>query len=137
MPTAILQLLARLLYAQLFLVSVWNKAFVDPFAGFVKRLADKGFPLPEVFAYGNVVFEFAVVLFLAIGFKTRITALAAMAFCLVAGLLFHDFWNIAPPAKYGQTVQLLKNFAMMGGLIYLAIYGPGPLSVDGKDVKEA
>jgi len=47
-------------------------------------------------------------------------------FLLVATYYFHlDFDNRA------QTVMLLKNVGLMGGLMYVWVCGPGRFSVDG------
>jgi putative oxidoreductase len=123
--------LARLLYAQLFFVSAYNKVFVDPVSRLAGRLAEKGFPMPEVAAWLDIALEFALAFLMLFGFLTRWAAWGMIAFCLVAGLLFHNFWAMPPAQMYGQTTQLLKNLAMIGGLLYIAHYGPGAWSVDG------
>jgi putative oxidoreductase len=122
--------LARLLFAQLFFVSAWNKAFVDPFARLSGRLAQKGFPLAEIVGGATIAFEFAVATLMLIGLWTRWAAWGMLGFCLIAGLLFHNFWAFPPEQMYGQTTQLLKNFVIIGGLIYVVQFGPGPWSVD-------
>jgi putative oxidoreductase len=41
-------------------------------------------------------------------------------------LIFHtDF------SDQNQTIHFLKNLAMIGGLLYVAVYGSGRFSVDG------
>jgi putative oxidoreductase len=122
--------LARLLFFQLFFISAWNKAFVDPFARLAGRLGQKGFPFPEIVAAGDIAFEFAIAFMMLVGWKTRWAAWGMLGFCVVAGVLFHDFWNVPQAQMYGQTTQLLKNLSTVGGLIYVIVYGPGPLSVD-------
>lgn len=130
MPAGWPQALARLLFAQLFFISAWNKAFVDPFARLAGRLAQKGFPMAEVVAAVDIGFEFAIAIMMLVGWKTRWAAWGMLGFCIVAGFLFHDFWNVPQAQMYGQTTQLLKNLSTVGGLIYIIVYGPGPWSVD-------
>ncbi len=130
LPAGWPQALARLLFAQLFFVSAWNKAFVDPFARLAGRLGEKGFPLPELVAYADIGFEFAIAAMMLVGWKTRCAAWGMLVFCLVAGLLFHNFWNFPAAQMYGQTTQLLKNLSTVAGLIYVIVHGPGPWSLD-------
>ena len=130
LPAGWPQALARLLFAQLFFVSAWNKAFVDPFARLAGRLGQKGFPFPELVAAADIGFEFAIATLMLIGWKTRCAAWGMLGFCVIAGLLFHDFWNTPQAQMYGQTTQLLKNLSTAGGLIYVILYGAGPWSLD-------
>jgi len=132
LPAGWPQALARLLFAHLFFVSAWNKTFVDPFARLVGRLGEKGFPLPELVAYGSVAFEWAIAIMMLVGWRTVWAAWGMLGFCVVAGLLFHNFWDFPPAQMYGQTTQLMKNLTTVAGLIYVILYGPGPLSLDEK-----
>ena len=61
------------------------------------------------------------------GFMTRPTALALAAFCFASGLLYHF-----DPSDQNQMNNLLKNLALAGGYIALAIAGAGKFSVDGR-----
>ena len=130
LPAGWPQALTRLLFAQLFFVSAYNKAFVDPFGRLAGRLGQKGFPSPELVAAADIAFEFAIATMMLIGWKTRWAAWGMLGFCLVAGFMFHDFWNTPQAQMYGQTTQLLKNLSTAGGLIYVILYGPGPWSLD-------
>lgn len=132
LPAGWPQALARLLFAQIFFVSAWNKAFVDPFARLAGRLGQKGFPFPEIVAAVDIGFEFAIAVMMLVGWRTVWAAWGMLGFCVIAGLMFHDFWNTPQAQMYGQTTQLLKNFSTVGGLIYVIIYGPGPWSLDGR-----
>ncbi len=136
LPVGWPQALARLLFAQLFFVSAFNKAFVDPFSRLAGRLGQKGFPFPEFVAGCDILFEFAVAAMMLIGWKTRIAAWGMLGFCVIAGLLFHDFWNAPQAQMYGQTTQLLKNLSTAGGLIYVIAYGAGAWSVDERRARQ-
>ncbi len=51
-----------------------------------------------------------------LGYETRKAALALIIFTLLATLLYHmDL----------QDVNLFKNLAIVGGLLYVYVYGPG------------
>ena len=111
----------RILVGLLFLMAGVGK--LGDVAGFAGYVASGG--LPGFLAWPAVIFEIVVGLALILGFQTRIAALAAAAFCVVAGLLYH--FN---PADQMQMAMLLKNFAIAGGLLMFAIHGPGKLAVD-------
>lgn len=69
--------------------------------------------------------EIAGGLLLIIGFKVRFVALVLAGFCVVTALLFHA--NFADRA---QVFHLVKNFAIVGGLLALYVAGPGRMSFD-------
>ena len=53
-------------------------------------------------------------------------------FVLGTALLGHPFWNMVDPERSANMTQFLKNLAIMGGLLLLAVSGPGRFSVDGR-----
>lgn len=114
-------LIARVLTGALFLLAGLGK--LGDVAGFSGYLASGG--LPAFLAWPAVLFEIAVGAALVVGFQTRIAALAAAAFCVVAALLYHS--NFADPM---QMATFLKNLAIAGGLVLLASTGAGRLAVD-------
>lgn len=127
---SILLLLARCLMAAIFALSGYNKATVD-FASTAQRLKAKGFPMENLVTWATVGLELGCVVLLVLGLMTRLALVVLMAFTLAAGILFHDFWNVAAPGKYAQTATFFKNLAMVGGMIGLYFAGPGALSIDG------
>jgi putative oxidoreductase len=125
MNSAVVPLVARLLLAALFIVAGFNKIMnVAGTAGYMGRL---GLPAPELMAWAVIVTELLGGLLLVIGWKTRWVAWGLAIFTLVTAVLGHAFWK--DPA---QTTQFLKNLAIVGGFLLLAVSGPGRLSVDRK-----
>ena len=112
---------ARLLIGALFLLAGLGK--LADVGGFSMYLASGG--LPAILAWPAVIFEIVLGLAIIAGFQTRIAALAGAAFCVVAGLLYHN--NIADQM---QMAMLLKNLAIAGGFLLLAAQGPGRIAVD-------
>jgi putative oxidoreductase len=51
---------------------------------------------------------------------------------VIATLMAHRFWESEPAQYVGQLTSFLKNVAIIGGLLYVAAFGPGALSVDGR-----
>jgi putative oxidoreductase len=118
-PTRNLLLLgARVLFASLFLMAGIGK--IADYAGTAGYMAAFGVPaflLPLV-----LVAEIGGGLLILIGWQTRLVAIALAGFTLIAALLFH--------MAADQQVHLLKNLAITGGFLALAISGAGRWSLD-------
>ncbi len=123
-------LLGRILIALLFIPAGINK--ITGFSGTVGYIASKGLPLPQVAAAGTIVVEVAVGLALLVGFKARYAALILAAFTVAASVIFHNFWAMPEAQKMMQQLMFTKNFAIVGGLLFIAAFGAGPLSVDNR-----
>ena len=63
--------------------------------------------------------------FIALGFLTRVAALVLAGFCLVTAAVFHTKF-----AEVNQLLHFEKNLAMAGGLLALAMAGPGKWAVE-------
>ena len=79
-----------------------------------------------------VLMEFAVGILLILGFYTRPLAFLFALFVLGTALLGHPFWNMVDPERSANMTQFLKNLSIMGGMLLLAVSGPGRFSVDGR-----
>ncbi|RUY15183.1 DoxX family protein, partial [Mesorhizobium sp. M7A.F.Ca.CA.001.13.2.1] len=102
-------------------------------AGTTGYFAGLGLPLPTLAAWGTGLFELIAGLLILVGFQTRIIALLLAAFCIVAGFIGH----------YGQgggdamlaflhQQMLMKDIAISGGFVALAMAGAGAWSIDGR-----
>lgn len=79
-----------------------------------------------------IVIEVLGGLSVLVGYKARIGAWALAIFTIVATVLFHTDWFGAQM----ETIQVLKNLAIIGGLMLVGIYGSGPMSLDGGSKKK-
>ncbi|WP_404927020.1 DoxX family protein [Mesorhizobium sp. ORM16] len=131
MPRNALLLASRLLLAALFVPSGFH-ALAD-IAGTSGYFAGLGLPLPGLAAWGTGLFELIAGLLILIGFQTRIVALLLAAFCIVAGFIGH-YGQGADDATLAFLHQqmLMKDIAISGGFLALAMAGPGAWSVDGR-----
>jgi putative oxidoreductase len=87
-------------------------------------------PLPQVLAVGTIVLEIVAALLLIVGWKTRWAALALALFTVAAAVLFHNYWAMPADKQMMQQIMFMKNLAVAGGLLMLAVAGPGAWSVD-------
>jgi putative oxidoreductase len=104
------QVTARLLIALLFLYSGIGKILAP--SVIIGAITHVGLPLPQVCYVGAIVLELGVSLCFVFGFRTRTAALVLGAYCVLTGILFHF-----EPSNPQQTIQLLKNLAITGGLV--------------------
>jgi len=125
----ILPLAGRILIGLIFLVAGVRK--VMGFAGTVAYLSKLGFPAPEVMAVIALIIEIGGSLLLIVGWRTRWAAWLLVLFVVVAAFAAHRFWEITDAGQYfNQMNHFLKNVAIVGGLLYVATFGPGSASVD-------
>ncbi|SMX44936.1 DoxX family protein [Maliponia aquimaris] len=114
-------LAARILLGVLFVLAGFGK--LGDVQGFAGYMASGG--VPAFLAWPVVLFEIVGGLALIVGFQTRIAALALGLFALVSGVLYHYV-----PGDQMQFTMLLKNIALTGGYLALALAGPGAWSLD-------
>jgi putative oxidoreductase len=123
-------LLGRILVAILFVPAGWGK-LMGGLAGTAGYIASKGLTMPGVLAAGAIVVELGVGLAFLVGWKGRWAALILALFSLVAALLFHNFWSMTDAAAISNNrINFYKNIAMVGGLLFAYVTGPGRYSVD-------
>lgn len=117
--------LGRLLLSLMFIYAGFGK--LTDIAGTAGWFGSIGLPAPTITAVLVGLLEFVGGLAILVGFQTRIAALAIAAFTIGATLIAHT--NLADQV---QQLFFLKNVAVTGGLLVLAAFGAGALSVDAK-----
>ena len=128
MNPTMLTLAGRLLLAALFLVAGIRKVLM--FAGSAAYFTKLGFPAPEAMTVLAIVVEIGGALRLIAGWKARWAALLLALFTVIATFMAHRFWEFDAAAYANQLNHFLKNAAIVGGLLFVAAYGPGRASVD-------
>jgi putative oxidoreductase len=136
MPTDLLLLLARLLIAALFIPAGFET--LGDIDGSTAYFAGLGMPLPSIAAWAVGFFELAAGAVVLAGLQTRLVALALAAFALAAGFIGHYGQGADDPAMaFLHRQMLMKDIAIAGGLLALAVIGAGRYSLDalwqGKD----
>jgi putative oxidoreductase len=89
-------------------------------------------PVPQLAAIAAIIVELGGGILLVAGWKARWAAAAMLVFTGMAALLFHNFWAVPPDQAQNQMIHFMKNISMMGGLLFVVVYGSGPLSVGGQ-----
>ena len=118
-----LSLIGRVLLGLIFLVSGINK-IADP-QGTQQYMTSMGMTwMTTLFYLGAVTVELAGSLSLLLGYRARAGAGLLFLFLIPTTVIFHTH------ADPNQMIHFLKNLSIMGGLLYVASYGAGRLSMD-------
>ncbi|WP_175721935.1 DoxX family protein [Burkholderia anthina] len=125
-----LLLAARVLLMILFVLFGWQK--LAGFSGTVAYMASTGSPSPELAAVIAVAVELVGGALIAIGFYTRPLALLFAAYTLATALIGHRYWQLQGMDQYVAMINFYKNTSIIGGLLLLAVTGPGRYSLDRK-----
>jgi putative oxidoreductase len=123
-------LVGRILLGLIFVLSGTGKVF--GFDGTVGYIAAKGLPLPQIVAVLTICIELGGGLMLVFGFFTRPAAFVLAVFTVLAALIFHNFWAATEAMRMSQQTNFMKNLSIAGGMLVLAVFGPGALSIDAR-----
>ncbi|MFD1554532.1 DoxX family protein [Paraburkholderia silviterrae] len=123
-------LVSRILLVTLFVIFGWSK--LTGFSGTVDYMTHAGAPMPMISAVIAVVMEFVVGILLLVGFYTRPLAVLLAIYTIATALIGHRFWTMTGMDQYMNMINFYKNVSIAGGLIALAVTGPGKFSIDRK-----
>ena len=117
------QFIARLFLAQMFLLSgIFKIGGYASTQGYMEAMGVPGMLLPLVIAL-----EIGGGLAIIVGWQTRLVSIVLAAFTLAAAAIFHN--NLADQT---QMIMFMKNIAIAGGFILLAVHGAGGYSWDNR-----
>ncbi|WP_421358005.1 DoxX family protein [Agrobacterium rosae] len=120
----------RLLLAVTFIFSGLGKLMApEATQGYI---ASVGLPLPLLSYLLAVAVEVGGGILLVIGYQTRIVSLVIAAFTLATALIFHNDFT-----DQNQMIHFLKNISIVGGLLQVAAFGAGSLSLDARRLRTA
>ncbi len=114
--------MGRLLLALVFLAAAFGK--ITNFEATCRYMESHGMTMTAFFCASAALLESLGAASLLLGYRTRWGAGLLAAFLLVVTGIFYS----APD----QRIQLLKNLAILGGLLQIAAFGPGEWSLDGR-----
>lgn len=84
-------------------------------------MASKALPFVLLLLILSIIIELGGGLLLAIGWHARWAALAIFLFVIPVTIIFHPVW-VDPAQKW----VFWKNVFILGGMLYVMAYGPGP-----------
>jgi putative oxidoreductase len=129
-PADYLLVLARIGMASLFLFSGFQKIVM--YRDFIGFATAGGVPFATLVTPFVIAAEIIGSLMLIAGWNTRMPAIYFAIFCAILGPWFHQFWN-ASPEKWQEAIDgFFHHFVMAGGFVFLAVYGPGAISIDAR-----
>ncbi len=120
----------RLLLAIIFIVAGAQK--ITGYAGtqgYMEMMGVPGALLPLV-----ILTELGGGIVLALGWQTRLVALALAGFSLLSGIVFHlvpSFGMEAMQAQ-GEMISFMKNVSIAGGMLMLVSLGGGAFALDNR-----
>lgn len=123
-----LSAIGRVGIAVLFLWSGYGKlAYMDGNIGYMKAY---GMPAAALLIWPVLIVELVAGAMLLVGWKTRWAALALFVFTIPATFIFHAYWGVPADQALNQQIHLMKNLAIVGGLLYVFAYGSGRIALD-------
>ena len=114
-------LVGRLLLAALFLNDGWTA--IHNYDVTAEYLAQFG--VPPLLLIPALILQVGGGLLIAVGWNTRLAALALSLFCISTALIFHS--QLGDP---NEQIQFWKDLAIAGGFLVLAANGAGVFSFD-------
>jgi putative oxidoreductase len=121
---AYMSLIGRILLGLMFLMSGIHK-ISDP-QGTQQYMISMGMTWMTTLLYvGAIVAELAGGLSLLLGYRAKAGAWLLILFMIPTTLVFHT--NFGDP---NQMIHFMKNLSIIGGLLYVGMYGAGRLSMD-------
>lgn len=123
-----LQPISRALLALIFIISGLGK--IAGFSATAGMMAGVGFPAPSLFLVAAIVLELVGGIALLLGFKARLGAIALIVFLIPATIIFHAAQLGDPAQTQMQMIEVLKNLAILGGLLRVVADGAGAFALD-------
>ena len=122
MPDAIAAV-GRVLLSAIFIWAGFGK--IGSPSDTIQQIASSGLPAPPAAYVLAVVLEVGGGLALLLGWQVRVAGVLLAIFALMTAVVFHSHFADPP-----TVVQFMKNLAIAGGMLQVAVYGAGAVSID-------
>jgi len=126
--TRYLPFLGRLMVGLPFAMSGMSK--LGAYGATTGMISAVGLPFPPLAFAVAVAAELGGGLLLIAGYRVRFVAVALAVFSLATAVSFHNDF-----ADQNQMIHFLKNVMIAGGLLQIAAFGAGAVSLDNRRVK--
>lgn len=130
---AVATLVGRVFLSMIFIISGISK--IGAYSSTVGYMQSRGMPAAPFFLYAAVLLELGGGICLLTGFRARIAAVVLILFLIPTTYIFHfkpAFDLAMNVTDRTQLIAVLKNLAIMGGLLMIYGNGAGKLTI-GKD----
>jgi putative oxidoreductase len=118
---------SRLLLAALFLASGPSHFKAQTIA----YAAQQGVPFATVLVPLSGVLALAGGLSVLLGWRARAGAWLLVVFLVAVTPAMHAFWTVSDPMmRMVQFASFMKNLGILGGVLLIAYWGAGPVSLD-------
>jgi putative oxidoreductase len=95
--------------------------------------ASQGVPMASFLVPLSGVVAIIGALSIITGYKAKQGAWLLVLFIIPVTFSLHKFWNIPDPMmRQMDMAMFLKNLGLLGGALFLAFFGAGPLSIDAR-----
>lgn len=121
----VIALIARVLMAIVFLVSGIEKSF--NFSRALDEYKKDNIPMPRISVVFTIVLHLVASVCLIAGWLVTEVALALALFTLIATVMVHHFWTMTGVERLQRSRVALANLGLVGGLLLLAVTGPGTI----------
>jgi putative oxidoreductase len=123
---AIIQLVARIMLSFIFIAAAPRHFTAEA----ISHAAELGIPFARIAVPLSGVLAIVGGASVLVGFHARCGALVLIAFLVPVTLGMHAFWGQSDPvAVHVQQAMFVKNVAILGGLLYVALYGAGKIAL--------
>jgi len=109
----------RILMSAVFLVGGMRKLL--SYVATLETFRSLGIPVPDIVLPATIVLELGGAAALIVGWRTMWVAGVLGLFCIATAMLAHRFWAVDPAQFGNQLSHFLKNVAMAGGFLIVAL----------------
>lgn len=124
----ILDLVGRILIAFIFLYEAYDA--IAYYGATKETLDDYGLTWNQDFLLiGMITLLIIGGLLVLIGYRSSLGAILLLLYWIPLTFIVHSFWNDAPEFVREESMNFMKNLAIMGGLFMVLVNGSGRYSV--------
>jgi putative oxidoreductase len=125
-----LPLIGRVLLCLLFLMSGLTFHFTSDAVQYAEA---QGVPAASLLVPLSGVIEIIGAFSIMLGYRAKWGAWLLVIFLIPVTFMMHNFWAIDDPMqRQMQMTMFMKNLGLLGGVLLVAYWGAGPISLDSR-----